>query len=310
MLKQQAPNLIKTKSHDKSFQTLADHHKIQGLIYYHYEDFRKDTAFKQSWLSQWALNEKYQTELALLRSHLPTQIKPVLLKGSALLGLIYQDFGSRFMSDIDLLIRPHELKEVEKTLLALNYKKLPTLKWEANRHKSEWNKVDEGQEITIELHTKLYFHIPLSDQSYELEPSHLTGFQRLVLEDQILYLSTHYALQHNFLRLYWLFDIYFMVKKYQTEIDWPQIQKRAEKLQINNSLNMNLYILKKYMNLDLSAQLKIKNRKMINIDFLWSDNMRTLRYFIVKYQTRDKPLSALRYALFWFLSKFQKKKTP
>ena len=307
MLKEELPLIISTKLEDNNFITATDQHKIQGLLYYHFSDFRKQKEFQQSWLSQWALNEHYQKELETLKAQLPLEMTPILLKGSALLGIIYQDFGSRFMSDIDLLIKPSELKIIEKALLLQGFEKLKTLKWEANSHKSEWNKTASGQETTIELHTQLYFHIPISEQKYTLEDSHLRGYKRLALSDQIIHLSTHYALQHNFLRLYWLFDLYFLVKKYRREIKWSELLDRAQSLQAKKSLLMNFSILKRYFNLDISEDIDLKNFPQLDSSFLWSDDMRTLKYFIIKHQTRDKYLGAFRYDFFWFLSKLKRK---
>ena len=98
--------------------SLALNHRLAGYLFTRHRDFawwqECPDPFRQTLRQhhvQTALrNEMFQKELAVILQALAQDgIEPVLLKGSALNLVVYQDPGERFHADIDLLVSPDQL---------------------------------------------------------------------------------------------------------------------------------------------------------------------------------------------------------
>lgn len=309
MLKKQIPLIIETKQYTADFIEQCHRHQISGLLYYHYEEFRTNDNFKKSWINQWARNEKLISELEALRAVVPHPINLVVIKGISHLGTIYQDLGSRFMSDVDLLVDKKDLVAVEAALAQLGFIKLFTSKWKANSHKSEWSIFRDEMEITIELHTNLFYHnsFKLSDTTFE--NSHIQGYKKLSFDLELLYLSYHYAYQHNFLRLYWAFDIYLLFEKKQDTINWNKLLQLSQELKVKKSFLLTVSTIDRFFPLTYKPLKDYATRgsEMIDADFLWSDDMKSKKYMLIKHLTKDSFLTAFEYDFLWLWSKIKEK---
>jgi len=304
-MKKELPILVNYKKKHERFSQLCHEHHINGLLYYHYAEFRKESALKNHWLQQWHRNEVLEDQLKNLSTLLEKEnIKPTLLKGLSLLGTIYQDYGSRFMSDIDLLCSKQEKEKIESSLIELGYQLLQTERWSANSHKSEWNKQQNGIEITIELHTKLYYHVELNTKT-ETIGSHLPGYTRLGLEDELIFLCTHYAFQHTYLKNFWLYDIYFFIQKYHQDIDWKVIEKKSKYYQVKKATFSCLYLVEREFDIQTLKHRNNLLELLLTKNFLWSNNRRNLHYLIIKHLVKDSFIKALGYDINWMISKLR-----
>ena len=282
-------NILKSP---KCTQLLIEHH-LEGL-FFHFK-LHNNPVIKESWLKQWRHNDTLKKEALSLSQNNPSA-KIVYLKGMSLLDDIYLDEGMRFMSDIDILIDKSDYETIETYLQSNGFSLLQTEKFNANSFKKEWTKNVDGVDITIETHTKLYYHVENDISSFQLKKrEHLI----LSFEDQIIHLITHLSFQHTFLKLYWLFDIYFFIKKYNALIDWNLVERKIKNLKIENSFFIVTYLLETQFNLIplLNKKPKLIWRFIFTQKLLFSSNRRTIRYFIAKHLTKDSLWLAIKYDL-------------
>lgn len=302
------PKLITEKMtlslHGDEFSDSCHKHHIEGVLYYFYDDFKSNESFKNVWIQNWHRNDLALKTLVDMLDLSTLQFSPVLLKGAALLGEVYEDMGSRFMSDIDLLIHPTDFVEVEKQLVKSGFKLINSKKWKANNFKSEWSIHIGETEICFELHSKLYYHCDNEYESFEKEASHLDGYLRLGKLDQFIHLSTHYAFQHTFQSLYWGFDLFFFSQKYLETLEKSKLLIRAKEFKVLNSTLFCLGVLNDHFNVHIDIHKEHLTSKKIDADFLWSEERRSFEYLKVKHQTKDSFIQALEYDLLHFFSRF------
>ena len=266
------------------------------------------------WKQQWIHNEIRIDELKNLSAPFKeADITPILLKGIDLINRVYSDHGVRFLSDVDLLITPEDLPPLTKIMLANGYSILKEKKWFGNLNKITFIKFSCNTEIIIECHTHMFYH--LKEDFRELEASYIDGYQQLSLEYLLVQLCGHLSFQHNFLKAYWLFDIYYLLKAKSEVINWEHVKKLSIKLQLHTSIVQVLWVLKTHFNVILTFQTKelFKLNKfyfwqpIITKEFIKSDRQSGWRYFLLKHLTKDSIWLALKYDLLWALSYFNKK---
>jgi hypothetical protein len=292
------PKLISDKKDQSDFKDLCFKHHIEGLLFSFYPEFKQVPEFKEAWLKNWHRNLLTQESLSNTIDTSRLHYSPVLLKGAALIGLIYEDVGSRFMSDVDLLVHPDDFILLENMLLADKFNRIDSRKWKANNFKSEWSKTIDGTEICIELHSKLYYHSENSYESFNLEDSHIDGFKRLCAVDQFVHLSTHYGFQHTFQKVYWAFDLYFFGSKYKADLPLDQLVSRSKEFKVYKSLTLCLGLLKNHFGLETGVV-----DELISNDFLWTEERRSFEYLKIKHLTKDSIFQALEYDLLHFFSR-------
>jgi hypothetical protein len=272
---------------------------LEGLMYGKFED----SNYKSSWKKQWFSNELYLKELEELgpifeKSELSQ--RPVLVKGCALLHTVYKDKGSRFMSDCDLLVSPDDLHQVRDIFIQRGFKVIKSSTWFANDFKIQMNKVIDGVELNFELHSKLLFH---HDYNLWNKISLNEYYDTLSLKDHIIYLCAHLGFAHSFLKLYWLFDIYFVLEE-NSSVTYESLRERAKELKILNSLKMSFWCLscffnKKYKPFEKSPLYNY----LFNETFMWKVKQSGHRYFLIKHFSKDNFFLALKYDFLWALNK-------
>lgn len=296
--------------HSAHSKLSAEHH-LQGIIYHQFqiENQKNQIQYKKQWIHNTILLE----ELENMAPHvLALNLSTTLLKGAHLLLDLYPDLGSRFLSDIDILIEEKEYDHWVNLLTASGYKPVDVPTFFGNNFKSQWSKFRGDIEINIELHTKLFFHI--KEENWKLVPSSKVPYGQLSLEDTFIHLCGHLALQHTFLKLYWLFDIYFYVKKFGHEINWEEVKIKSKSSHLYQSVVMCLWSIHKYFILDkkIASIFSLNESKWwqnyLTLDFFLFPDTNKLNYFLVKHATKDKITEALWYDLTWIWHyKIQKK---
>lgn len=236
-------------------------------------------------------------ELQNLKRNLPKELVPALIKGASLIKRVYKRPGLRFMSDVDMLLAPEEKAITETILLDMGYIRITEDHGPAHRCKSIWTKPMLDSEMIIELHEKLNWFQP-PDFKWKFVPSQIPGYKQLDLYDEIIYLSIHLTYSHNFQRLFWLVDIYELLKENKEQIDWPKIKKRASMLNAEKAMTGVLIALNQTHGLKLDAW-PITKYPSLNIfitkDFLLNPYASMLRFLILKHILQDKLLNALKY---------------
>ena len=171
------------------------------------------------------------------------RIPLIVLKGPALVHLVYGDPGLRSMTDIDLLVRPPDVCRLKEIVTALGYTPVPL-----------YPDLFQKGETVLDLHTDPINRSRIEargsairlDQDRLWQSAHpLPGFDPLLmlgLTDQILTLSVH-ALKHGYQQNNWLVDIAGCIGRLQTEHDWKCLQQQARESGTSRILALTLFVL-------------------------------------------------------------------
>lgn len=189
-------------------------------------------------------------------ARLPQAPPIVVLKGAALIPLVYGDAGLRPLLDIDLLVHPDDLDHVAGVLRELGYVQLPHLDPQlllAEHHLVFRRNQGETVPLTVELHWRLVegestdpsspagwfwsqiqpWTLPLHafTGSKGVEEAQLSTFTCHTLSPtaHLLYLIAHLCIQHGpfSARLIWLYDIHRLVQRFGARLDWPLLVEQA-----------------------------------------------------------------------------------
>jgi len=160
--------------------------------------------------------------------------KPVIvLKGSYLADKVYGDFSLRPMSDIDILVKPADVYEIERALLVSGYKAIKPTSDPIWCNHYVYKPISNG--VRVEVHLDLRAvkndHKFYSNELWERsEDSIIVGRNARILglEDVITYHCHHQAkhfLKHFGLRS--LCDLALLLKIHSNKIDWNLLTTRA-----------------------------------------------------------------------------------
>ena len=289
---------------EEASQEFMERHHLHGL---RYSLFKKEKD-RSEWRKQWIKNKLVKKELDIIGSKIQVlKIDGILLKGFALLGDVYRDWGARFASDVDILINKKDFSQMQQILRSQGFVERDEEYWLGNDFKRVFTKNSELFEIVIELHFDLFWHQPLAKRFYR-PSSQVEGFQLLSLEAQLLHLCGHFAFQHNFLKLFWLFDIQAFVEKYQHRLDWSYLWHLAKENHLKLSVLCCLKLIdegeewysKMSKDLTLKESIQLKALFLVLGDkFLISPRSKPIHYFICKMLIKDQIRYNYQYIRAW-----------
>ena len=185
-------------------------HHLHGFAY----NKTQDKTFYPEWKKQLTRNLIVKSELEKIGKDVKAEVLDVcVLKGYSLMGDIYEDWGIRFASDVDLLVSLPNLWRLSDILNLNGFRKLNQPKWLGNRFKFMFTKTVNDIELNIEVHTQLFWHTRLDWRS-DCEPAQIDGFKKLGAEKQLLHLCGHLGFQHNYLKLFWPVDVFYFLRSH------------------------------------------------------------------------------------------------
>ncbi len=270
--------------------------KTQDKVYYPY------------WKSQLSRNMMLKLELQKLGHDLEKDgMKVYLLKGFSLMGEIYEDWGERFVSDVDLLISFDQMWRLTDLLKMHGYEKKREAKWLGNLHKQTFVKSTAELDFSIEVHTQLFWHQALN-MDETAEGDKINGFYRLSPENQLIHLCGDLAFQHGYSQLFLLMDVYKTVDSYRTKINWDLFWEKAIRAGLYKSCYFTLFLCQKIgLNIQTIVYLAPRRKriaifllkKIVNFSYLYNPNQHPVRYFITKFLIKDSLVDNGRYALAW-----------
>ena len=167
----------------------------------------------------------------------------LVLKGPALIHLVYKDPALRPMTDIDLLVHPEDSGRLGATLKAIGFvpsNLYPNL-FQRGRtvldiHTDPINRArikGRGRAIRLEVDALWRRSVPLGD---------LHPLRMLCVEDQILTLSIH-ALKHGYQQTIWLVDIAGCLDAVETAAQWERVVGRFRSAGVLSLLALTLRML-------------------------------------------------------------------
>lgn len=290
------------KQGDAARFDLINHHSLWGFTYKYWSKLfpqMKDHA-KEIYLKQWLQNQTYQKVLKdLIPQILKIDESLLVLKGMNHLDDLYQDdIAVRFMSDIDLLVAPGKLEQIINLLIFEGFKANENEKWFGDQHKIELHQKIDGVDITIELHTKLLYHLDHFEYEKIKKPD---GSWQLEVEERLVFLCAHYAFQHTMLKLYWFVDIALLIEKYPN-LNWDRCKSIAKKWQVYNSFCYTIGAINESWGI-IAPPIKGTFQLFISNDLIWNTDQRAFKYLLAKNLFKDSFKTHFKYAYLWLIRK-------
>ena len=178
----------------------------------------------------------------LLKSFEREPVTVIPLKGPVLAETLYPHPALRPCSDLDLLIRREDLERVDALLQRLGYRRV------ADAHSFRFDVAydhatvyETASGVRVDLHWALLSEPRYSWDEREAEtvwdravPVRVAGEEALGLcpEDLVLYLSVHLAVHHSLAGLLWCYDLFLILERWSTTLDWQAVSARAARWRV------------------------------------------------------------------------------
>ena len=221
---------------------LAEEHGLGPLLYRHLRDAGADisTDARRKLQALYTRHEHSNEVLFLALERIltlfaNTQIEVVVLKGPALVDLVYHDRGLRPISDLDLLVAEGDAVRGLRLLGEIGFDiRLPVSEYrmKRNHHLYAASKMVEGVPLAVEIHRDALSAdrgatLKLSEVHHRLMTFCLPGgrpARTLEHHDMLWHLCRHLVgLKHPF-RLVWVADIIGYAETFVDELDWAYMK--------------------------------------------------------------------------------------
>lgn len=295
---------------------LAVTHRIQGYLYFNLQRNGVlewlPTAVGQKLLElfqkETMRNLRFQGELRRIADMLASQNTPVLaLKGLHLIATVYPHIGTRHFKDIDFLIPVSKARQTYDLIKAMGYHVFradePDDALFSFIHNHQLPQMFNPQrKIFLEIHGQITRPLrvrldtaTICQRAVDIDiPGH--HYKVLSPEDLLLHLCVHIAYADNFymgLRHY--LDIYLLLEKHQTSLDWDIVVHEAKKSQCHTGVYLVLKITSLLFAIEISQQTRFKPASDENIEhllrtafaFLWAFDKSSSYYDQYKKLPRD-----------------------
>ncbi len=272
------------------------YHKTQDKIYYPY------------WKSQLSRNMMLKLELEKIGHDLVKDgVTVYLLKGFSLMGEVYEDWGERYVSDVDLLVSYDQMWRLTDLLKMYGYEKKREAKWLGNLHKQTFIKSTAELDFSIEVHTQLFWHQSLNIEGSAIADK-IQGFSQLSPENQLIHLCGHLAFQYGYSQLFLLMDVYKYIDTQRTKINWDLFWEKAHRSGLYKSCYLTLFLCQKLgLNIQTVVYLAPKRKrlsimilkKLVNFSYLYNPGQHPIRYAMIKLLIKDSLIDNIRFGLAW-----------
>ncbi len=286
----QCLNLLKDNEIDFSSINAQDWNQLGRRIFQHkiaplvYRNLSKDKRLSQipDMLSQDMRLEYFQCSLnntrryyelsKILKSAEENNIPIIVLKGAVLAGLVYSSYALRPMDDIDLLIKPEDIRETNNMLIQLGWKcKIRDGLLEILNQQGQDIKYVKD-DIFLDVHTALK-ELPISDYWANSQCKGIASLKMRILsyEDILIHLCLHiyrhfqmHILLGNFgiTEIIKLYDVVLLLRNFRNEINWDYIVQTSK---ISNS-KVGLYTILNIVNRDLGEYVPDKILEELKTD--------------------------------------------
>ena len=201
----------------------------------------------------------YQDLSKVIRAFQSKGIPVIVLKGAHLAKVVYGNIALRRMCDLDLLVKKEDLPRAVNTLMEMNYYSpyVPFKIKDACDKSQHLPPFINERAVPIEIHWHIvrpdipfFLTIDIDGLWKRAQPAIIDDVQVLVLspEDLILHLCTH-IIRHivEFIGLRSFCDLSEIIRHYQDEIDWEQLQIRSKEWRMDRTLYPILSLLKELL---------------------------------------------------------------
>ncbi len=237
-------------------------------------------------------------------------VRAIPIKGVILSEVLYNDFGSRPMVDIDILIRKNDMSKAEGALLTVGYKKntgrysqgyfeehscqIPFLK-----------KYPDSRMVSCEVHWDIAMPRPnkiiLSDLWRRVEERNIDGRDILMLspEDTFFSLALHLRRYNRPLSLKYIVDVTRLIESHKGMFDWDYVLNESKKNRMKSTVYFALFCASKLLRVSVPGRVLEKTRPWLLRDTIMQYIIS--RYTFSKGLTRRSGRNAYLYVLLRYL---------
>jgi hypothetical protein len=220
---------------------------------------------RNMYLNSVARGLQLSDELATILGHFNKRDIPVIvLKGPHLVEMVYKDWALRPMSDLDLMVKRHDIGRAVKALKEIGYAASLDLCSEAEiidhahfPHLRKLNKFIVEPHFTLEAPASP-FNIDIEGLWQRARKTTISGVETLVLsnEDLLLHLCIHAAYHHRFsFNLLPLQDIAEAINCVGKRIDWEILIQRAAEWNASRCLSLTLSLARELFDIEIPTAL-------------------------------------------------------
>ncbi|MBN1197782.1 MAG: nucleotidyltransferase family protein [Bacteroidales bacterium] len=175
------------------------------------------------------------------------KIEVVVLKGVSLISHLYKDASLRTFVDLDFLVRKEDKYRFTDTLQEMGYrpdygsKDIHTTKQFTAYNPATRVNIDILLQLDADPYPNRYFPIDQNLIWARKEKISFDGIEayRLSLEDELVYHIYHLAFHLYFeIEVKWVFDLYFYLEKYGSELDSDYLKERFQSLGFQHLLRI------------------------------------------------------------------------
>lgn len=191
-------------------------------------------------------------------------IGALVVKGPVLAVQAYGDPAMRSYGDLDLLVRPHDIRRATKVMLEAGYEsKVSLSSIDAGKIPGQYLFSRPDLKLLVELHNDLtlrYFPRPLPLEKFFARQIRVNldahDAPALSVEDELVLICIHGA-KHFWERLLWIADVAALVSR-QTGMDWGRVAESARELGAERMLHVGLQLAAELLRLHLPSKVLTK----------------------------------------------------
>lgn len=226
----------------------------------------KDLSSKETYYQTVARNLFLNQEFfEILDTFSQKNIPLIPLKGIALIQKIFSDIGSRYIGDIDLLVKPGDVLSSAKLLNELGYFSPSCCCFNPEKPYSAYlNSMPFNKPAKIPYFIHLHWHllnatIPLFMYEIHMEEVWQAAKSERYQDKEMLMLAPHHlivylsihAFKHSFNKISLFYDIKKAIEFYKDRLDWKAISKVARDWGATLPLYYTLYLTSKILKADI-----------------------------------------------------------
>ena len=218
---------------------LAEYHGLGPLLYRHLRDYcdglptQVSRQLRAVYFRHRRSNEiRLKVLSQILEGFQSIGIEPTVLKGPALISLVYEDPGLRPLSDLDVLVPPKDAIRAQRQLGEMGFAApVPPSSYYFTRHHHLLPALREvdGVMVQVEIHRDVF---PMDSGTSFQVTGRAPGAISFDLGQQVGYclgpdeMLWHLCRHVHWLRLIWIADILGFTERFIDEIDWARVTQR------------------------------------------------------------------------------------
>lgn len=247
--------LLKDKGDTVNFIRVFEHAVANEVVPIVYENLRTldnvpietITRFRNAYLYSLRSNILNSEEMLRILSALAKDgINAIPLKGSLASDIIFDNLGIYPATDIDILVKPEDIKKAEDILTEQGYMKNEIIGTE-DLLSGHYHFLYIKDSYFLELHwnlVKRYFCVPPEFWWDETEQIEYPGITISVLShERYLMYAIFRLFDHGFRPLKFFIFIYGLLRKYKNEIDWQKLFLYSKQYKMERMLYFTLRLL-------------------------------------------------------------------